>query len=129
MKPWAFVGVLALVSASAQACDELYTTVTIGSKHIGAPAGKFNEFNPGLGVECHGFYAGGYLNSLDRVSITLGKAFAVTDWAGVRLGGVTGYLVPVAPYVAGYVRLGHLELTLIPKTKHNPTVVGFSVRW
>ena len=66
----------------------------IGSHHI-HPARHFDDFNPGVGLECsinrQWAAAGGYFrNSLDRPSFYAGALITpeLTDWRWIRLGAV-----------------------------------------
>ena len=122
------LGTIRLVHAD---CPELHYTLHLGSKHMQDNdfTQQWNEENLGLGIECNRLTAGAYKNSIGNVSVYAGGVTAINNHIGIKYGAVTGYDLPVAPYAAGYARVGDIELTLIPKTKYNPWVIGYSLRW
>jgi hypothetical protein len=75
-----------------------WADLMIGSHHI-HPARHFDDFNPGVGLECsinrQWAAAGGYFrNSLDRPSFYAGALITpeLTDWRWIRLGAVAGII-------------------------------------
>ena len=121
-----------LATGTAQACDDSVMNATIGSVHLfqnPKSVTHHNGVNPGLGIECGNWQAGAFYNSIRRASVYVGRAVPGTHYFGLKYGLATGYLQPVTPYVAGYIRAGHWELTVIPKTEYNPLVLAVSVRW
>jgi hypothetical protein len=126
----------------------------IGSHHI-HPARHFDDFNPGVGLECsinrQWAAAGGYFrNSLDRPSFYAGALFTpeLTDWRWIRLGAIggiiTGYnygrfgvggdhrtgplLAPVA--ITQFGRFG-VNFILVPPIRQNntPFTLGFQAKY
>jgi len=134
--------------------DALYLTASLGSHHFGKrdDGSRFNEFNPGLGLEWtqSPFAAAGpldfrlsliggfYYNSIERMSVYAGGGpeachglrDAVSVCAGISVGGVTGYRVSVAPAAIGSLKLEHnpsgafVKLGVIPQYSDvTPTVL------
>jgi hypothetical protein len=89
--------------------------VTLASHHFREPPGRFQEFNPGAGIEwCCAVWtthlgAGAYRNSSGRATVygVVGGDRRVQGWfyAGVEAGIALGYRRPL-PLVAPYVRVG-----------------------
>ncbi|HYD17449.1 MAG TPA: hypothetical protein VEF76_03095 [Patescibacteria group bacterium] len=104
---------------------------------------KWNEFNPGLGLEVQlsrHFYlaAGGYKNSIHKPSLYAGIG-AETDsrrrWGlGVQAGLITGYEIPVVPSAIPYLRIGrqdkaNVKINVIPPIKGlTPAVAAVQLR-
>jgi hypothetical protein len=133
MKQWALAAAMMVMVGTAQACEHQAYSATLGSVHLfqnPKSVTHHNGINPGLGVECDSYQVGAYYNSIGKWTVYAGRVVEGNPYFGLKYGLATGYLKPVIPYVAGYVRLGeHWELTAIPKTEYNPLVVGLSVRW
>jgi hypothetical protein len=101
-------------TSQAQAADwcggGVWVDVMIGSQHIN-PQQSFEDFNPGLGVECWlsdqwALTAGGYRNSLSRPSYYGGGVWApeFAHWGFVRLAAIAGI---ISGYNYGDWGLGH----------------------
>lgn len=138
MKDWAtgLAYVICLIvfvySNKLEACEDINYTVSIGSYHVKDHRfqQKFNENNIGIGVECDELQTGVYHNSIGNVSVYVGSVVPIHRQLGVKYGAVTGYQLPIAPYVAGYIRLyDRVELTILPPTIYNPLTIGYSLRW
>lgn len=110
----------------------------------GVETHKYNEFNPGVGVEFRiNKYlhtgAGVYKNSIHQTSVyaLLGTETSRSKFlgAGMEVGAVTGYFKPIIPSAVGYVRLGredqavNVKIGGIPPIKDvTPAVVTAQVR-
>jgi hypothetical protein len=126
----------------------------IGSHHI-HPDRHFDDFNPGVGLECSinrrwAAAAGYFRNSLDRPSFYAGALATpeLTDWHWVRLGAmggiISGYnygrfgvggdhrtgllLAPVA--ITQFGRFG-MNFILVPpiRQNHTPFTLGFQAKY
>jgi hypothetical protein len=105
-----------------------YLTINGASQHMPAPEFRgveWNQQNPGLGVELkkaegnaiRGLLAGFYKNSINKQSNYLaylmqhrfGDENLHAD-AGLRIGGITGYDIPVVPMVQPVLTLGGKNL-------------------
>jgi hypothetical protein len=131
-----------------------WADLMIGSHHI-HPDRYFDDFNPGLGIECSvtrqwAAVAGYFRNSLDRPSFYGGALFtpAVTDWRWFRLGAVGGIIsgynygrfgvggnhrtgplfAPTA--ITQFGRFG-MNFILVPPIRQNdlPFTVGFQAKY
>jgi hypothetical protein len=106
---------------------------------------KYNEFNPGIGVnyEVNNWMHAGvgvYKNSIHNTSVyaLVGAETNRSKFlgAGVEVGAVTGYNIPVAPSGVGFVRFGkesqfvNLKVSAIPPIPDvTPAVVAAQVRF
>jgi hypothetical protein len=155
----AAAGVLALGAATgARAADwcsgGLWVDAMVGSYHI-HPDKEFEQFNPGLGVECWpgqtwGLTVGGFRNSLRRPSYYGGGIWApeLLHWGFVRLaamgGIISGYnygnwglgrnhtIGPVAAPVVmvAYKHVGANIIVIPPIPSDDlPFTLGFQVRY
>lgn len=93
-------------------CTALTVGLSIASYHPNRAPG-YNEFNPGVYVQCDNVAAGFYRNSIDRTSAFAGYEFRHGRY-GVLVGAVTGYYEPVLPLVLPSVRFGSVRLSAIP---------------
>lgn len=104
---------------------------------------KFNEFNPGIGLEYrwkdNGSYAtGGYFkNSLYRTSLYAGygKEWRLMHFVnfGVLMGAATGYTLPIVPLALPYLSIGYkwadIKTYFMPPIHQStPGGVGFQLR-
>lgn len=119
--------ILLLISMPAVASD-LHYNIHLGSVHINAEQ-EYNERNPGLGIDYRTWIAGVYRNSLDNVSVYAGKSFELSQHFGIKAGLVTGYDDPVSPMIAGYARVSHFEVVIIPPSPKSPVTIGFGLRF
>lgn len=79
----------------------------IASVHM--PAHNFNNFNPGVYYRNdEGWTAGGYYNSLRRVSVYAGYTWQYRA-LGLTVGGATGYEAPIQPLLVPSLRLFSTE--------------------
>ncbi len=131
-----------------------WADLMIGSHHI-HPDRHFDDFNPGVGLECSvnrqwAAVAGYFRNSLDRPSFYAGALFTpqLTDWGWFRLGAmggiISGYnygrfgvggdhrtgpvLAPTA--ITQFGRFG-MNFVLIPpiRQNHTPFTLGFQAKY
>jgi hypothetical protein len=112
-----------------------WLTLSIASVHID-PKGM-NQFNPGIGVETHGWAAGEYRNSLGRTSVYAGKQLQAAH-LGVLLGAVSGYptfaghaaVVPlIAPYATYSIGRVGVNVALIPSPlRWNETALALQIK-
>ena len=100
--------------------------IHLASKHINASG--YNEVNPGIGLEHDKYIAGIYKNSFSKPSVYAGRTFSFNQYTGVKYGVVTGY-GRLSPMVAGYLRLDHVEMVVIPPGPKNPITLGFGLRF
>jgi len=145
----------AAVAAAGNPCPQgWWADFMIGSHHI-HPYRHFDEFNPGVGVECSlaaqwAASAGYFRNSLDRPSFYAGAVYTpqYAHWGWFRLGAmggvISGYnfgrfgvgsknrtgavLAPTA--ITQFGRFG-VNFILIPPIRENhlPFTVGFQVKY
>ena len=69
--------ILAILAGPAVAQDRV--AMLIGSYHVGAERGEFNEFNPGLFVTWDDWTVGAYHNSYGDMSLAVTREWALTD--------------------------------------------------
>lgn len=101
--------------------------LSVASYHTN-PDTDYNEVNPGLLVQGEKYVYGAYYNSHHRWTGLLAYRhnlvkrgeFEVSAVAGL----VSGYDFPIAAAVQ--VRVGQLGLWLVPPTKRNSGVIGFT---
>ena len=128
------VGVCMLLGMDYSRASDCKYNMTLASKHLyidNPKTGKYqyhnlNEKNYGVGVECDDVQAGIYHNSLSRPSVYLGYVRPGNEYFGIKYGVVTGYNIPLVPYLAGYIKVYKFELTIIPVTPVNPTTIGLT---
>jgi hypothetical protein len=89
------VTILAMVAGPAVAQDR--AAVLIGSYHVGAERGEFNESNPGLFLTWGDWTVGAYHNSYGDMSVAVTREWALTDHVDF-FAGVATYdgLMPLA---------------------------------
>ncbi|MEW6344017.1 MAG: hypothetical protein RXR20_24445 [Paraburkholderia sp.] len=147
------------VASTAHAADwcggGVWVDAMVGSYHIDPdPGTHFNEFNPGLGVECwvNGQWAvtaGGFRNSLRRPSYYGGGVWApeFAHWGVIRLAAISGIISgynygdwglgrnhtigPVAAPIImfDYKRVGANLIFIPPIPSDNlPFTIGFQVK-
>lgn len=112
-------------------------------KDFGPNSEKFNEFNPGIGLEYllkddGAYLTGGYFkNSLNRSSAYAGygKQWNLIRFidAGLMIGATTGYMLPITPIALPYISIGYKSIYLKtyfipPIHKATPGGFGFQVR-
>lgn len=129
-------------------CAVLAVGIHIASAH--RPAREFhNNFNPGVYVECDGWVAGAYRNTLSRPTVYAGHTWRY-GLAGVTLGVATGYkktLVagcrtasgepcfrgiasgPLYPVIAPHVQFGGARLVIVPGIGSSSSVVHLAYEW
>lgn len=126
---------------------DLILGVHLLSHHVEAKPWQEN-FNPGLYVRTtEGWTAGFYRNTLRRTSVYLGRTVALTSWADITLGGVTGYesrpapcwspeltdcrlglgSAKVKPLIAPSVHLGPARVSWVPGTAGSANVLHLSL--
>jgi hypothetical protein len=97
-------------------------TVGLHLASVHMPAQDFNNFNPGIYYRNDaGWTAGGYYNSLRKVSVYAGYTWQYRA-LGLTVGGATGYEVPVQPLLVPSLRLFSTEafsarLAYIPRVE------------
>lgn len=99
------VAVVAVLSCAPTFADDVEESIGmhLGSYH--SPAKDYNNVNPGFYVRTEDGMKGGlYHNSHKRLSIYVVREWQFElpyDWrAGLSIGGVTGYKLPVTPLIA-----------------------------
>lgn len=111
----------------------LSLSLHLASAHFGADRQAYNERNLGLGVNCAGWHAGAYRNSLDRTSTYVGRSLTWC-WDLVCAGGiaaiVTGYRRDIAPALLPLLSIGRdwrVNLIGAPRSDDFPGFVGVSI--
>lgn len=116
---------LAIAACSAPFADTAIKAVGVHIASYHAPAGDFNNYNPGLYLRLNnGFTAGAYYNSERHTSAYAGYTH---EWGrlAVTVGAITGYRrTNVMPMVVPSVRLGKIEnatfrLAYVPRIERN----------
>ena len=121
--------VLFVICAPAKACT---IEIHLGSSHARDSRFSdvvFNEENLGIGRECKGWQYGFYENSYNKTSLYAGLVKPIGQYAGVKLGLVTGYADNINIFGSAYIRFMGNELTLIPPSDNNPLTLGYSRRF
>ena len=120
------LGLVLFVLCMPAKADEYTINIHLASKHINASG--LNEVNPGIGLEYNNYIVGIYKNSLRKPSVYAVRAFSFNPYTGIKYGVVTGY-GRLSPMLAGYLRMGHVEIIAIPPCTDIPTTLGVSLRF
>jgi len=112
-------------------CANLFLAASLFSIHLHAGAFKYNDYNPGLSVQCGKWETGAYYNSIKQRSI-----YAAYRFEYALVGIVSGYWKTPIPSIALYKDFGNIETICIPfvavnnnKIDDYGVAIGFKVRF
>lgn len=107
-------------------CASLVLGIHLATYHFNREE-KYQNFNPGVSIECNNYQFGSYYNSHKKTSVY--GAYNIKRLVGpidLSLGLVTGYKMPLTPLVVPSVKLGDVRISLLIPTSMNSGGLHFS---